>query len=295
MDPEILLHKFFGGEVDWQKRSGRYGYLESLYSDNMWFMHRKMDRGFECFIEMTGTGCRNYETLRGDDFDWIDLLGDIYNNYDYHFSRLDIALDVTEGWLPSMKCICGYVADRRYVSKFRRNIYTLGSEEFAFFGSPQSDVRLRIYNKALERGYDDQHWVRFEYQLRNAAAAKFVKEFLQRPNIGYCLRACLNNSIRFTRKPNNDKTHSSRLENVQWWNRLIDGACKMSLFEAPGIEYNLSRLEKYLVTQVAPSLAAYFKCKGGDLDVLYKLLDVGSARMNQNQSILVQQYQGDEI
>lgn len=67
------------------------------------------------------------------------------------------------------------------------------------------------------------------------------------------------------------------------------------MFEAPGIEYNLSRLEKYLVTQVAPSLAAYFKCKGGDLDVLYKLLDVGSARMNQNQSILVQQYQGDEI
>lgn len=65
----------------------------------------------------------------------------------------------------------------------------------------------------------------------------------------------------------------------------------MSLFEAPGIEYNLSRLEKYLVTQVAPSLATYLRCKGGDLGVLYKLLDVGAAKMNQNQSMLVKQYQ----
>ncbi len=192
-----------------------------------------------------------------------------------------------------MKSICGYVAQRKYVSKFRRNIYTLGSEEFVFFGSPQSDVRLRIYNKALERGYPDEHWIRFEFQLRNAASGKFIKEYGRNQNIGYCVKSCLNNYVRFLSKPHSpDDRHQDRIPTVQWWSRLLSGADKLSLFESVGVEYNLSRLEKYLVTQVAPSLAAYFQCKGGDLDTLYRLIDAGSSHMNQRQAMLVEQYVG---
>lgn len=107
----------------------------------------------------------------------VGLFQYLQDDYNVHFSRLDVALDVTEQWMPSMRSICDYVAKRKYVSKFRRNIWTMGSEEFVFFGSPSSDVRLRIYNKALERGFADQHWIRFEYQLRNDAAEKFIREY----------------------------------------------------------------------------------------------------------------------
>ena len=105
------------------------------------------------------------------------------------------------------------------------------------------------------------------------------------------MRSCLNNYVRFLTKPHDvDDRHGGRIPTVQWWNRLLDGADKMSLFDAPGIEYNLSRLERYIVQQVAPSLATYFKCKGADLDVLYRLLDAGASHMNANQMNLVNQY-----
>jgi len=279
------------GRVDWQQGRGAYGYSDCVFSGGMRLFSGKPDARFEVCVSMSGTGCRTFETLRGEGFQWSEFLQQLQNDYDVHFSRLDVALDVTEKYMPSMKSICGYVAQRKYISKFRRNIYTLGSEEFVFFGSPSSDVRLRIYNKALERGYEDQHWIRFEYQLRNDAARKFIDEYQRNKNIGYCVRSCLNNYVRFLTKPHNGDRNGGRIPTVQWWDRLLAGADKMSLFEAPGIEYNLSRLEKYLVTQVAPSLATYLRCKGGDLGVLYKLLDVGAAKMNQNQSMLVKQYQ----
>lgn len=290
MDPDFFVRSLFGQGVDWQKKPGKFGYTEALFFGNIWVMHRKMDRGFEMCVDMSGTGCRAFESLKGEGFQWADFLDGLCAAYDPHFSRLDVALDLTEKWVPPVRTICKYVADRRYVSKYRRNIYTLGSEEFAFFGSPHSDVRLRIYNKALERGYSDQHWVRFEYQLRNDAAGKFVKEFLKHRNIGYCLRSCLNNAIRFTREPCIDTTNRVRLKNVQWWERLMSGADKISLFECVGLEYNLSRLEKYLVTQVAPSLYTYLRCCGGDLT---HLLEAGKFRLNQRQSNLIDQFAGD--
>ncbi len=289
MDPDSFVRSFFGQGVDWQKKPGKFGYTEALFFGNIWVMHRKMDRGFEMCVEMTGTGCRAFESLKGEGFQWVEFLEWLCSSFDFHFSRFDVALDVTEKWVPSVRRICQYVADRRYVSKYRRNIYTLGSEEFAFFGSPKSHVRLRVYNKALERGYPDRHWVRFEYQLRDEAAGKFVKEFLKHCNIGFCLRSCLNNAIRFTRKPCIDTTNRVRLENVQWWDRLMAGADKISLFERVGVEYNLSRLEKYLVTQVAPSLYTYLRCHGGDIT---QLLEVGQARLNQRQLDLIGQFDG---
>ena len=289
-DVKAFIDTLFG-RVDWQDGKGQYGYTDCVFNGGMRVFSKPEGLNSAVCVSMSGTGCRTFETLKGEGFQWSVFLKQLKDDYEVHFSRLDVALDVTEQFMPSMKSICEYVAKRKYISKFRRNIYTLGSEEFVFFGSPQSDVRLRIYNKALERGFDDQHWIRFEFQLRNGAAEKFIREYGIHENIGYCVRSCLNNYVRFLTKPHDvDDRHGGRIPTVQWWNRLLDGADKMSLFDAPGIEYNQTRLERYIVQQVAPSLATYFKCKGADLDVLYRLLDAGASHMNANQMNLVNQY-----
>ena len=278
------------GRIEWQSGKGMYGYLHCMYYDGIRVFSKQVTEGYDICVSMSGFGCRAFETIRGESFAWEIFFEDLIDEYpSLNFSRIDVALDVREEWCPSMKSICGYVAKDKYVSRFTRNIYTLGSEEFVFFGSPSSDTRLRVYNKALERGYPDDHWIRFEYQLRNKSASKFIKEYLRTRNIGFTVRSCLNNSIRFTTKPNKHDHHQDRLNTAFWWKKVVDGADRISLFEPVGCDYNLSRLERYLVTQVAPSLFTYLRCKGGDLT---ELLESGKLRLNDRQLNLINELVG---
>lgn len=62
-------------------------------------------------------------------------------------------------------------------------------EECLYVGSPQSLALLRIYNKKLERGFDESdeecpHWWRCEFQLRDEHAMQIVREWSECGSVG---------------------------------------------------------------------------------------------------------------
>ena len=68
----------------------------------------------------------------------------------HNISRLDIACD-TFGQL-SMDKLISCTFSGRYVSRFRDYLVSIGTKERSIiFGAPSSRMRLRIYDKTMER------------------------------------------------------------------------------------------------------------------------------------------------
>lgn len=87
---------------------------------------------------------------------------------DVHFTRIDIALDVygvdmsTWKWIDSQS--------RKYNVWYGHH----GEVETWYVGGKDSEVRIRIYNKALEQGIKDKIWWRVEVQMRRDTANVFA-------------------------------------------------------------------------------------------------------------------------
>lgn len=101
-------------------------------------------------LDLSGQGCRTVESLVHD-FDWKYFILGFMIDESFRVSRIDIACDDKDGIL-NMKQLFDYVRRNQYICKAQYFIYQQGSEETLYFGSPKSERRLRIYNKALERG-----------------------------------------------------------------------------------------------------------------------------------------------
>ena len=135
-------------------------YLEEEYTeiDRIFIGYRDAvpRRITSVILNISGKGCRTIESLNPG-FDWFEFFyqfNDMILAKDVHFARLDLACDDTDGIL-DMKQIIRYTERYQFVCKSKCLPMTVGMrEEAAYFGSPKSDRRLRIYNKALEQGID---------------------------------------------------------------------------------------------------------------------------------------------
>lgn len=292
---EGFFEHFFLEKEQFKQCQARLGYENGLryQSITVWYNEGMSSTGkvYDICLNMSGQGCRCYETIRGDGFDWVAWLRDIKDAFPdvYHFSRIDVALDIADDTCPAMNKIVYAVKNRRYVSQFRRILWAGGAEEWVYFGSPESDTRLRIYNKALERGYPDtEKWVRFEYQLRNESAGRFLNHLLTCGELGQAYKDLIASQVTFTTKTNDMRVNSQRsMQPVLWWAKLVAGAGKVTRFEAPGVEYNLEYCHKYLNHQVGPSLAAYVSAHGGNVEPLLDLVKQNEYRMNTRQRNMV--------
>lgn len=185
---------FFNFDLDeFQDIAPARGWLQHKYFGgiHVYFCGRD-DIGFE----FSGRGCRSLESLNQLSFDWLKLFRMLFD-MNIHISRLDIACDETEGILNFDKLFKSTAA-HKYVCRARRRVYSQGDECCIIFGSPQSDTRLRIYDKALERSsalhddtINDEHWIRVEMQMRNDAAMSFVRNLVTGMyDIGSCFLWC---------------------------------------------------------------------------------------------------------
>jgi len=240
-------------------------------------------------LDMSGQGCRLLETIKRDEkFNWIDFIEHFLSTEGSHLARLDIACDDKvesdeEKPLLSFPLMVKHIKERRYISQANRKIYTDGDEQNIIFGAPSSDRRLRIYNKALERGYD-KHWIRAEFQLRNESALSFYMRALERSDIGQAYYGMLIAYLRFTKEVN-DINHTERLTVCRWWRLFCNGAEKIKGFYLGGVEYNMKNLQEYLRKQAASSIQTYMDIVDGDLDSLFKLFE--GSKKNKKQEFLV--------
>ncbi|ODA41069.1 replication initiation factor domain-containing protein [Desulfosporosinus sp. BG] len=116
------------------------------------------DMGSHC--EFSGNACREYEFFF--DGKWLDLIQRIRTNCG-QFSRIDLAIDDFDG-IFTLEQIKKKIKKSELLSYFRKGRileeYNLSAKDnlgqTIYFGSPQSRIRIRIYDKAIEQLLKDQ-------------------------------------------------------------------------------------------------------------------------------------------
>lgn len=260
--PEEIIAALGLSHCPWTETRGARGYMDRLYFGAISIHYNgREDMGVWC--EMSGQGCRSFEdlsTLGGDK--WDSLLLWIRAN-DLHITRLDVAYDDHTGVLDIQRIKADTEA-QRYVSLCRRAeiVHSIGGGPdglSVFFGSPQSKVRIRIYDKAVERGYEDgRHWVRVELQLRDGRAEEFCK--IDMP-IGEAFAGVLLNYLRFV-EPDELDVNKSRWQTAEYWYAFIGDVGRIRIFSQPGGAYNIEKCRHYV-----------FDMAGNAIDAMLQICD----------------------
>jgi phage replication initiation protein len=124
-----------------------------------------------CRLELTGTGCREYESSGGSDHAerWL-LLASLLGAYDARITRIDLAADDFSGQFPIEWALGQYQGggfDNRGQHPKARLIDDLGSNagRTLYVGTRQSEKQLRAYEKGKEQGDEASPWMRYEVQF----------------------------------------------------------------------------------------------------------------------------------
>lgn len=295
-DPVALIDSIGLSNVPFITTSGHYGYKSAKYYGGIWVLYDGRE-GMGTCLEMSGQGCRQYESSGDRNLeDLVNLVASL--SCDYHITRLDVAFDDVDhegSGLLNVQKIDALARRDRYIGKFKSKSGSWSAkhnddgapEKIAYsvyFGSSQSDVRFRIYDKSMERGGLDYHWVRFEVQLRDEACLNFITS---PGTVGSKFSGVINNYLRFIVPQKND-TNRRRWPSPEWWIKFLGSAEKISLYTAKDIEYNLTRLERYLYKQCGNSILTYIDCVG--LPYFYQKIKDREEYLNEHQRKLVSEY-----
>ena len=283
--------KFYLTGLEFQQRKGMYGYAYSAWYDGIVYAWGGAET---IYIQMSGTGCRTWETTHpGLTWEkWIKYLQTTYATL--HISRLDIACD-TFGLL-KLRNIQTFTRAGNYISRWKTFLIQEGSNEMAvIWGSSKSDFRLRIYDKTLERqkkgGAEPdkipQGWVRCEFQLRNDAAASFVRSWQACGSIGQTFMGIMRNQLLYVMTY--DGKNRDRATPAPWWDKLLGDAEQIHMAYDAGKDYNFDSLKKYIFHQAGSSIKAYLAIMDGDFGPL--LQGVRMAALNDRQTELIRSAQ----
>lgn len=243
---------FLTAPLAWQHISGAKGYKERDYYDGVNINYGSDDPEKFCWVEMSGQGCRVFETYGNGDYEY--LFDWIRNTDGVQITRIDIAFDDRKKLL-YLSDVANALECGLYTSRLKKWEITHDSNDgmTIYLGSKHSDMFFRLYDKAIERGYIDRscgHWVRVELQLRHEKAQQFLNQRLTADN----LISILNDLIRFV--VDDMDTNKARRNTVDWWEKFIGSAMRIHLHGKPGVDYNLSKLDKYVFGMSGPSVFA---------------------------------------
>lgn len=279
---------------------GFYGYADRLYFGGISIHYNLMANDPDhtsVLLEMSGKGCRQFETSTAISF--MQLFEDVKNG-DFNITRLDVAYDDIDknggkGLLDIHK-IAQYTLHQRFVSKWSSgevtdSFKTNGNYEpmthalTVQFGSNQSDIKLRIYDKAQERGGLDYHWVRSEIVFRRERALDFIVKCLNGNTIGSLYAGCLRNYLRFIRL---DHSRRERCSVIGWWDNFLNHAEAVKIFTKKDIDYNLDRVCSYVLGQAGNSIMVFLMCYGVE-ELLNDIVNRKS-ELSLNQLMLVDEF-----
>ena len=259
IDSTATLIEMLGLEdVTWEVVKGAHGYRDRLYW-NCISIHFNGTPEMGIWLELTGQGCRAFETYGNGNyealFQWV-----VQNPGEVNLTRLDVAFDDHSGLL-DIKNLCNDTIAQEFVSKFTDWQVIQGSRGAAInHGSMKSDIFLRIYDKAMERGFDDgRHWIRVELQLRRDRAIGFVS---QAGPVGVKYAGVLRNYLAYV-QPQGD-SNKWRWPMKEYWSDLLGAAERIRLYVKPGAEYNMENLENYVYHQAGNAVAAMIEIVGED-------------------------------
>jgi len=243
---------------------GGDGYRKSIRCHDIYVFYDG-NPGMGSCLNMSGQGCREFEEYGTGDYDGLFRL--FQRDSSFHVTRLDVAFDDHSGILDIQRLFRdtdNTDGEQEFVSKFRtsdiRKKFVDGRPGITVYhGSKHSDVLIRIYDKAAERGLpEDQHWVRVELRLRNERASAFC--FDPAP-IGELFRGVLVNYVRYVDDPGTD-SNRWRWPMKPYWEDLIEQVGRITLYVKPGVEYNIRQLNNFVFEQASNAIATAFKIYG---------------------------------
>ncbi len=274
---------------------GMQGYQDRLIFEGI-SIHYNSHRNEGVWVEMSGQGCRAFETYckYGDGFLY---LFEYFKEFpeDYHITRLDVAYDDFEQKIP-IKSFARDVLNKNYVSRFKDDSMTVtcsaGRVGYTIdCGSRKSDIKFRIYDKAYERGYrGEEHfdWNRFEIQLRNDRALNFIR-LLYSENLGKIFTGVILNYLRIL-KPNKNDSNKRRWLMKKWFKDFLGDAERISLFTKCDLDYNLGKCEDFVYGHCGNAIDALVEIKG--LDTVMRELKERKPQRSQKYIRLINENKG---
>lgn len=240
----------------WELSHGVRGYSDRVYMDGISY-HSPSDLHPELWVEMSGQGCRRFESSGHGD--WLRLLD--FAKSEGHITRLDVAYDDHNNVL-DIDQLYWDTFHQKYISKAKAYQLIYSNKGVTIdIGSPASDVLIRIYDKSKERQCAaGEHWIRVELQLRKDRALAF----LNLPGkIGDNWAGVISNYLRYVDEDAND-TNRWRWPLKDYWSALLQDAEDIQLWQNPGTEYNVLRCEKFVYLQAGNAIRTLMELYGAD-------------------------------
>lgn len=263
--------------------------------------------GFDGYVYMSGQGCRLYESLykkcNNKDLNWyefIDLLYRFEQGDCIHMTRLDIACDDFTDRLRIGR-LQRYVRENKYRSRIKFFLGKVFANDELQIGSPKSKHFLRIYNKKLERGYmpedlDGKPWYRCEFQLRDDSASQFIAEWVESEDLSSVFLGFLKGQIEFLKKANTKDGNQSDIPLAPFWRNFLGDVDKLTFTASVGLEYNLSRVERYAIHTAGSSVKTLIQAKDYDPETVWRLfVENNDIVLRPDQRLLINMTRGATI
>lgn len=228
-------------------------------------------------VNLSGTGCRAFESFGSGD--WFKLLAELFTLrdsgrrqkkgrlYSYNITRLDLAYDDHNELLDIYR-IEQDTRHRYYVSKSKYSEIVWSDDQdddiqgmTIQVGSDKSDVKIRIYDKAAERGFKDRHWIRVELQLRDDRASNAASSLVEKMDIGTTVCGILRTYLTF--REYSEDSNKSRWPIAEYWENVLQNMAAIRLWISPGEPYNFRKTEYYLMKQYGQAIVVMDKLYDG--------------------------------
>ena len=252
-------------------------------------------------VTMSGNGCRTFETMSKLTFEGAKdrqgtesvafpvLFQLLAANKDANISRIDVACDDREGYL-CMDDIKRAVHENTINSRLMKRTMYLEyygkqrSGTTVYIGAESSAFRVRIYDKALERG-ESGHWIRVELVMRAENAQAFVQKLTNAENVGKLAAQVINDKFSFIEK---DDSNITRCTVCPWWRAFVDELESVRLVARETVQHCVEHIANWVESQVGPSLSILLQTMG--FPKIFELAVGASDRLSDKQRFLIADY-----
>lgn len=272
----------------------RFGHIAIYFGENFDFVH----------LEISGQGCREYEQYKK--HDWSVFIGMILM-LDVNITRLDLAIDDTKGYF-SFSTIKKKIKEEQVRSKFKTarvlEEYQLSDGEnlgtTVYFGSPQSMIQVRIYDKLKEKIKKGQpieegmkKWIRTEVQLRDDRAL-IAAQIISRTSdsqLGSHIAGILKRYITFVDRTSD--SNKSRWPMSKFWEKFLGDVEELPLtLIAP--DSTIQKTKHWIDKSVVASFATLMEAYDYNPAFIRQMLQEGGSKMKKKHENMLARYRKEK-
>ena len=183
-------------------------------------------------------------------------------------------------WLPEQ--VGGLFLNIHYENQHLSCVTGLSLNQFTLDKTLEREVKGSVDTDQIPKD-----WVRCEFQLRNDAAASFIRSWQSNGSIGLTFMGIMKNQLLYVSQY--DGKNRDRATVAPWGARLLGDAEQIRMAYDAGKDYNFDSLKRYIFHQAGSSIKAYLAIMDGDFGPL--LQGVRMAALNDRQTELIRSAQ----